>query len=138
MSANRNSAMLYLLAFACFSANAVAQTEAPAYRPPASEALQTPRFCWKEFMGEKFRGPEYSIPRETCGSWANHYCSGLIQLNRANRTIGNEGRKRVELLSARENTLYTLRGIRGYPHCPIRAHVENTLRIIDAELKTLR
>jgi hypothetical protein len=42
------------------------------------------------------------------------------------------------LHSARENTLYTLRGIKDFPNCPIRAHAETTLRIIENKLKAVR
>ena len=62
----------------------------------------------------------------------------LIDLNRAQRAIGNEWKRRVALKRARDNTLYTLKGIRSYPNCPIRAHVQATLRVIDALQKAYR
>lgn len=120
------------------AASPLARADTPNYKPSMTEAALTPKFCWKQFMGPKFSGPGYYIPPETCGVYTNHYCPGLIDLNRANRAIGDEGRRRAELLSARENTLYTLRGTKDYPHCPIRAHAEATLRVIDDELKALQ
>jgi len=138
MAPNRNNVMLCFLALTSFSASAAAQPEAPSYKPPAIEALRTPRYCWNQFMGEKFRGREYSIPREMCGTSTNHYCPGLVQLDRANRTIGNESRRRAYLEEAQKNALYTLRGISTFPHCPIRADVETTLRIVEIKLRAFK
>ena len=127
----------FILILTSFAVAARARAQ-PDYRPPAREALLLPKFCWKQFMGEKFSGPQYEIPHESCGAFVNHYCPGLIDLNRANRTLGDAGKKRAELLRAREKTLYTLRGIQRFPRCPIRSHAETTLRIIDSELKAFR
>ena len=126
------------LVLAVFAAGATARAETPNYKPSIGEAVLTPKFCWHQFMGNKFSGPQFEITHEACGVYVNHYCPGLIDLNRANKAIGDDGRRRAYLLSARENTLYTLRGIKPYPNCPIRAHVEATLRIIDAKLKAFR
>ena len=133
MSDNYTKVGLVALLLTLSAVTAVAQTEAPDYRPPAREALLTPRFCWKQFMGNRFSGPQFEIPHRTCGA-----CYGLIDLSRANRSFGDEGKRRAYLMKARKNTLYTLRGIKPYPSCPIRAHVENTLRAIDAQLNAIR
>lgn len=86
-------------------------------------------------MPGRFSGPQFTI--RNCGYLMNHYCIGLVDLNRANRTIGREGRKRAYLLHARRTTEYTLRGMRGYPNCSIRDNVETTYRIINDELKAM-
>jgi len=135
MVANWSSVRLIVLAIALALAGEMAR--AGAHETSISEAALLPRFCWKQYMGPKFSGPGYYIPVDTCGRITNHYCPGLVYLNRAMRTIGNEGQRRADLLVAKDATLYTLRGIKGYPNCQIRAHVETTLRIIDNELKAL-
>ena len=136
MAANERWAKhITLAALAFFAVSAAAWAEAPDYRPGIPEAAALPKFCWKQTMGNKFSAPEFDIPRDKCGVFVNHYCIGLIDLNRANRTIGDEGKKRAFLRAARDNTLYTLRGIMPFPRCPIRAHVEATLRIVDDQLK---
>jgi len=129
---------LLLLVLAFLPAAAGAQAEAPDYKPSISEAALLPRFCWAQFMGPKFRGPEFDIPRDTCGVAVNHYCIGLIDLGRANRTFDNSKRRQAYLLDARKNTVYTLRGIEGYPHCPIRRHVEATFRQVESGLRALQ
>lgn len=138
MSDNYRKVGLAAFLLAILAVTAVAHAEAPDYKPPAREALLTPRFCWKQFMGSKFSEPQFRIPRRTCGAFVNHYCYALIDLNRANRTFGDQGKRRAYLMKARKDTLYTLRGIKPYPRCPIRAHVENTLRAIDAQLGAIR
>ena len=136
MAANERIAKhLALAALAFLAVSVAARAETPDYRPGASEAALLPKFCWKQFMGIRFSAPEFDIPRDKCGVGVNHYCIGLIDLNRANRTIGEERKKRVLLKAARDNTLYTLRAIRPFPRCPIRAHVDTTLRVVDDQLK---
>ena len=138
MAVNCKKARFIALVLVILATGAKAQSETPDYRPSISEAALTPRFCWKQFMGNKFSGPQFDIPHETCGFFVNHYCYGLIDLNRADRAIGDDGRRRAYLLEAKKNTLYTLNGIRGFPNCPIRAHVETTLRVIESKLTAFR
>ena len=134
----RKQKRIALAALAFIAASGVARAEAPDYRPGVAEATLLPRFCWKQFMGNRFSAPQFDIPRDKCGVYVNHYCIGLIDLNRANRTFGNLKRKRALLRTARTNTLYTLRGIKDHPYCPIRSHVEATLRVVNDELKAFR
>jgi hypothetical protein len=112
--------------------------ETPNYKPTPSEQALLPTFCWGQF-NEAFSGPqnaEYNI--HDCGAVINHYCPGLVDLMRANKTFGNRGRKMNYLQSAKTNTLYTLNGIADYPQCPIRGHVESTLRQIDGQMRSLK
>jgi len=134
----RTKKPMALAALLILSLGPGARAETPDYKPTASEAVLLPKFCWHQFMGDKFSGPGYYIPPESCGWVTNHYCPGLVDLNRANRAIGDERKRRLDLLRARENTLYTLKGIKDFPHCPIRVHAETTLRIIDDQLKMVR
>ena len=132
------NAVFVALVVVISTANVLARAETPDYRPSRTEAVQTPKFCWKQFMGKEFSAPQFEIPHKTCGAFVNHYCPGLIDLNRANRTIGNKRKKRAYLLKAKGHTLYTLKGIKGFPNCPIRHHAETTLQVIEIQLGAFR
>ena len=134
---SRNARLVVLVILGLAVTGASAQSETPDYKPSTRDALLTPKFCWKQFMGDKFSGPQFEIPKN-CGGFMNHYCYGMVDLNRANRAVAERGRKRAYLLRAKKNTLYTLRGMKGFPNCPIRAHAETTLRIIEIKLGALR
>jgi hypothetical protein len=94
------------------------------YNAPATEVALLPQFCWAQYMAN-VEGPEYSI--EDCGPFTNHYCDGLLELARAQKTFGNKSLRIHHLDIAKENTLYTLKGISAYPSCAIRSHAEATL-----------
>ena len=121
-----------LLGFVAF-ALAYATTK---YKAAPSEVALLPKFCWAQYM-ENVEGPEYGIPIKTCGYAMNHYCIGLVELIRANRSFANPGIRKQHLMRAREDTLYTLRGMKDYPACPIRAHAESTLRQVETGLRNL-
>jgi hypothetical protein len=108
---------------------------APAYSQnykdaKATEIAQLPPFCYGQVI-EGASAPEFNIPRG-CGPGMNHYCFALLELIRGKGTIGNRRERMTHLQLAREQTLYTLRGMEKYPHCPIRGHVENTLNEVHA------
>lgn len=106
------------------------------YKAAPSEVVLLPRFCWAQYM-EKVEGPQYEIPRSTCGVYTNHYCPALIELIRANKSFGNPGLRKQHLVVARRETLYTLNGIKSFPSCPIRGHVESTLREVETSLQSM-
>jgi hypothetical protein len=56
-----------------------------------------------------------------------------VKLIRAHRSYGDKRERLGNLAGARQDTLYTLKAMENYPNCPIRAHVENTLRIIEPQ-----
>lgn len=110
-------------------------------RPPgqghvasAVETMQLPKFCWAQYLDVK--GPEYSI--NGCGERMNHYCWGLVELQRANKTFGNPAGRAAYLRYAKENTLYTIRGMEKYPTCWLRSHVEKTRQEIETALRVYR
>lgn len=112
---------------------ALASSTAPAqnyYKASALELAQLPKFCWSQYMDIK--GPEYEI--RDCGVRMNHYCPALQDLMRANKALGKPEERRRHLVLARRETLYTVNGMKDYPACPIRAHVEGTLRQIEGAL----
>lgn len=137
MSTFRNIALFVLLVLAAASVPASAQDKLQGWRPSVMEATLLPKFCWKQFMGDKFRGPEFEIPRATCGYGTNHYCPGLVLLNRANRTF-DQKMKRGYLWGARGQVEYTVKALEKFPRCPIRGEAQRTLHLIQGEMSLLR
>jgi hypothetical protein len=67
----------------------------------------------------------------------NHYCWGLLDLQRSKKAKSPAERKTL-LETAREHTLYTLSWMKREgttATCPIAAHVEGTLRDIQLQMK---
>jgi hypothetical protein len=103
----------------------------------AGEVLLLPRFCWAQFNDAfKNQGPQFRITR--CGVGMNHYCPALLELNRSYSPSLSKGQKIQRLTVARRGTEYTLHWMKNYPDCPIRAHVEKTLREVNARLLRFR
>lgn len=107
------------------------------WNPSITEKTLLPRFCWHQFMGNRFQGPEFEIPYASCGVGTNHYCPGLVLLGRANRAF-NMQMKRGYLLGAQNQVGYTVTALQRYPRCPIRAQVQQTYQLIQLELSQLR
>ncbi len=124
-----------LTAAAILPASALAQRQLPpgeGHRASVAEATQLPKFCWGQYMDVK--GPEFGI--SGCGVGMNHYCWGLVELLRANRSFGDTRLRVGYLRAARGNTLYTINWMnKSAPDCWLRPHVENTHRQIESQLK---
>ena len=104
-------------------------------QPSALELARLPKFCWAQFK-DPIPGPEYRIPKG-CGYAMNHYCYGLIYLHRAKNAFGDKSKRIGNLDHAKSDTLYTIAGMKDWPNCPIRGHVENTLNEIQLALRGL-
>jgi hypothetical protein len=100
------------------------------WKPTATEVAQLPKYCWAQFT--KVKGPEYELPKG-CGGGMNHYCPALVEYMRASRSYSDRQERLGHLNRARRNVLYTLRAMERYPACPLRADVETTLKIVDAQ-----
>jgi len=91
-------------------------------RVTSAEINKLPKFCWAQMEVPGVAGPDYSIPRSECGVFTNHYCPGLVTLNRFKREANKS--KHVSLLGLADNDIrYTEQGIKDFPRCPIREHV---------------
>jgi len=136
MRAFRKSATLFVLGFVILPALA-ADRDAQGWRPSVTEAALLPKFCWQQFFGSKFKGPEFEIPRDTCGVGMNHYCPGLVLLNRATRSFDSY-EKKGWLEGAEGQVLYTVRALKNYPRCPLRPEIEGTYQRIERDLRSLQ
>ncbi len=121
----------FFLLIAGLPVAAVAQAK---YKAAANEVVLLPRFCFAQYL-DGAKGPEYEIPVSSCGVYMNHYCPALLEVIRANRSFGKPGLRKHHLTVARKETLYTLRGMKDFPACPIREHAESTLRQVEGSLK---
>jgi hypothetical protein len=133
LTSTANRTALALL-FSLVAAAGMAQ--ATKYKAPASEVVQLPKFCWAQYM-VGVEGPQYEIPRSSCGVYMNHYCPALLEVIRANKSFDNLGARRQHLLVARRETIYTLNGMKEFPACPIRTHAETTLRQVETSLRNM-
>jgi len=107
-----------------------AGTAAPYSVAPVTEYMQLPKFCWGHF-NDDLRGEEFYIPR--CGVGTNHYCDGLLSLQRAKKAR-DVGQKKGLLAAAKRDTLYTKGWIEreGFVGtCFITSHVQQTLQEIE-------
>ena len=134
----RTIALLIPLALAFFPPGALAVKDIEGWHPSVVEAVRLPKFCWKQFFGDRFRGPQYEIPRKFCGVGTNHYCPALVLLNRANKVSYSSAWRRAFLLDAKKKTLYTLKAIAKFPRCPLHGEAEETYKIIEMRLRALR
>lgn len=105
---------------------------APYSVAPVSEYTLLPKFCWGHF-NDDLKGEQYYIPG--CGVGTNHYCDGLLDLQRAKKTK-NVHQKKPMLARAKRDTLYTIgwlerEGVMG--SCPISPHVKQTLQEIELQ-----
>ncbi|MEJ2645928.1 MAG: hypothetical protein P8180_13590 [Gammaproteobacteria bacterium] len=101
---------------------------------PISEVMLLPQFCWGQYLN--YKQPQYNIPRG-CGAGMNHYCQGLIFLNQGERVFDNMGKKRNLLHNAKRRFKYTLDWMKKYPNCPLRQAVNESLRRVDMDLRTV-
>jgi len=108
----------------------VTQSWAGGYKAPAIEVLALPKFCWGQYHEEPM-GPEFYI--RDCGVLMNHYCPGLLMINKAPKAK-TSGERKQWLGRGLADTEYTLRGMKDYPSCPIRSHVEATFSRVRREL----
>ena len=101
-----------------------------------SEAVQLPPFCWGQMLDSQLADSKYWM--NDCGPGVNHYCLGLLKIVRANKIFGEKWRRSAMLRGAKDNTIYTLEAIKNYPNCSIRSHAEQTLQLIESQLKLFK
>ncbi len=104
-----------------------------------SEYITLPKFCWFQFSGGRMGGtdlgPEAQVTN--CGPRVNHYCYGLLDLQRSKKAKNIADRKML-LMRARTHTVYTLEGLKlegTMATCSITPHVQATMRSIELEMK---
>jgi len=106
---------------------------------PVNEYITLPKFCWYQFSGGK--AATYNLGAEAamsnCGPRVNHYCYGLLDLQRSKRAR-NIADRRTLLMRARQHTVYTLEGLKlegTMETCSITPHVQATMRDINLQMQ---
>ena len=79
--------VLRAVAVATVAATLASGVEAASDEAPVSEYVTLPKFCWFQFSGGRVGGmdlgPEALMTN--CGPHMNHYCYGLLDLQRAKK-----------------------------------------------------
>lgn len=139
-SMHRAKAFLFLLAgVALLSAQSAfaKQDFGGKYHAPAMEVMMLPPFCWGQYYNYPDSQPQYHIDVRDCGHRMNHYCPALISLHKGEQMFNNQRKKRDLLELAKRGIEYTIRGMKQHPQCPIRRHVEASLRRVNMDLRIL-
>jgi len=111
-----------------------AAAAAPYSQAPVTEYTLLPKFCWGQFNDELV-GEEYWIAG--CGVGTNHYCEGLLDLQRSKKAKNLDQRKMM-LGRAKTNTVYTIGWIQreGFTAtCKITPHVQQTMKEIELQFQ---
>ena len=106
-------------------------------RISASEYVTLPKFCWYQYSGGTAGGSGPEFQMSNCGPRVNHYCYGLLDLQRSKKAKDIADR-RMLLLRARTHTRYTIEGLRlegTTETCSITPHVQATMRDIELQMK---
>ena len=103
--------------------------------PTAIEVTMLPKFCWGQFNPSLPKTPEFTI--QGCGVYMNHYCYGLVSLQRLRKPGLPDYVKRDLLRYAKSTTEYTVNGMKNYPQCYLRSEVETTLMKVNAWLAAM-
>lgn len=99
----------------CASASAQLASE---WEPPLMEILQLPPYCQGAFRKEL---DTPTNPIKTCGGWFNHFCPGLVALNRAAQYSRPMSERRTSMKSAVDHLQYTRKNLS--PTCALAGEV---------------
>lgn len=126
----RNMALAVAMACLAILPSPANAAGAGGYSAPASELVLLPQFCWGQYNAQ-YSGGQY-FPSE-CGPFMNHYCPALLDYNRAFREISREKRAHI-MRTVLENMEYSIKGMKEFPACSIRQHVEKTYKRVRADM----
>lgn len=103
--------------------------------PSALEIAKLPQYCLGQAYSDKpeYRAPQFSIGGQfpNCGPGMNHFCPGIIALNRALRPGADRDHKSYWLGVARAEFGYTSRAMQPFPSCGLRPHLDAYLKLLE-------
>ena len=112
-----------------------AQEDLSGFKATNIEVVQLPRYCWATF-DPKWSKPgmaAFNLPAG-CGDRFNHFCPGVLSLQRAKSSLA-DGRKRAYWQGvAADHMRYTAAGLAKFPACPLRPTVDAMVQ----EIRTLQ
>ena len=99
--------------------------------PPAMERIRLPQYCQAQF--DTAWGKQYKIPTpmDLCGPGMNHFCPGLVMLNRARNTLLSRDARRAYVRDAMMELGYTRARI------PANCAIMPDFQAAEAQAKTL-
>ena len=110
--------------------------------PTAMETVRLPQYCQWQFNRDKpqFQAPQFRINRvfPNCGVGTNHFCPGIVAINRANRPGADRDHRKYWTERARAEFQYTARAIKTYPDCGLHEPLRKYMNQVESMLKTLR
>jgi hypothetical protein len=113
---------------------ASAQALGSHWRPGPMELKQLPEYCQGQFVAELASVPSKNI--SNCGGRMNHFCPGLVLINRVSDFSRPKVIRQQMLAAAKGDINYTLSAIT--PHCPILQDVmvaQRRVQILESVLK---
>ena len=105
------------------------------YKGIASEVVQLPKFCWGQYNAKLLPRMYTLVADRRCGPFTNHYCPGLLDYLHAMNPTASKAVRTQSYSSAITNTKYTLDGLKDYPACPLRRHVEKFYKKITSQAR---
>lgn len=92
------------------------------WNPTLADKLKIPKYCWAQF-DENFRKQTgIKMPTELCGVTMNHFCPGLIMLNRAQDSKASPNERHDYMREAIGGFNYTARSMP--PNCPLKPDLD--------------
>lgn len=113
-----------------------ADSRASGWKPTAVEVAKLPQYCWGQFNPELSNHPDFPTTTRLCGPGMNHFCPGLVLLNRAQSAVLERAARRDALTHAKMEIDYTLK--RTPDSCPLRADVDAAVQRVRILEKVLR
>lgn len=101
-----------------------AQEDLSGFKATPLEIAQLPRYCWASF-DPKWTQPgmaEFNLPGG-CGERFNHFCPGVLSLQRAKAALADAKRRSYWLNVAQDHFRYTVDGLAHVTTCRMKPTV---------------
>lgn len=92
------------------------------WNPPQADKLKLPQYCWSQFDANFAKQSGVKSPVQICGVTMNHFCPGLVMLNRAQDSKYSPNTRHDLMREAFGGINYTLRQMP--PNCPLKPDVD--------------
>lgn len=94
----------------------------PGWKPLLSDRVKLPPYCLSQYDADFAQKTRTPTPVQMCGVYMNHFCPGLVLLNRAQEVNRPIAKRREYLRSALSQFEYTNRYMS--PSCQIKRDVD--------------
>lgn len=94
----------------------------PGWKPLMSDRLKLPAYCWAQYDADFASRTRTPTPVQMCGVYMNHFCPGLVLLNRAQEINRSVAQRKEYLRGAVHQFEYTNRYMPS--NCQIKRDVD--------------